>query len=78
MSALSDNLYNLRKEKGLTQEEVAKCMDVVFRSYRRYESGEREPVASTLVKMADYYGVTIDYLLGRTDERTQGQSAPTM
>lgn len=69
MSSLSNNLYKLRKEKGLTQEEAAKCVDVVFRSYRRYEAGEREPVASTLIKIANFYGVTIDYLVGRTDKR---------
>ena len=40
-----------------------------MRSYRRYEAGEREPDASTLVRMADFYDVTTDYLLGRSDER---------
>lgn len=40
-----------------------------MRSYRRYETGEREPDASTLVRMADYYHVTADYLLGRSDNR---------
>lgn len=69
MSSLSNNLYKLRTGKGLNQEEAAKCMDVVFRSYRRYEAGEREPVASTLIKTANFYGVTIDHLVGRTDQR---------
>ena len=49
---------------------MAKESGIVLRSYRRYEMGEREPVASTLVKLADFYGVTIDYLVGRTDERS--------
>ena len=69
MASLSENLFKLRKERHLTQEEVAEGTSVVLRSYRRYEMGEREPVASTLIKMADFYGVTIDYLVGRTDDR---------
>ena len=69
MASLPDNLWSLRKARKLTQEEVAKESGIVLRSYRRYEMGEREPVASTLVKLADFYGVTIDYLVGRTDER---------
>ena len=43
-------------------------MDIPYRTYRRYETGEREPVASILIKMADFYGVSIDYLVGRTDQ----------
>lgn len=69
MASLSDNLFALRKEKHLTQEEVSEGAGIVLRSYRRYEMGEREPVASTLVKLADFYGVTIDYLVGRSYER---------
>ena len=69
MAALPENLLKLRKEKHLTQVEISEKMGIVFRSYRRYESGEREPVASTLVKMANFHGVTIDYLVGRTDQR---------
>jgi len=69
MAPLSENLFRLRKEKGLTQEQAAKGCDIIFRSYRRYEAGEREPVASTLIKMANFYGVSIDYLVGRTGQR---------
>lgn len=70
MASLSENIYKLRKEKNVTQEEAAKGTGVVLRSYIRYEKGEREPVASVLIRMANYYGVTIDYLVGRTDERS--------
>lgn len=73
MASLPENLYKLRKERNLTQEEVAERSDIVLRSYIRYEKGEREPVASTLIKLANCYGVTIDYLVGRTDERNCGQ-----
>lgn len=38
------------------------------RTYQRYENAEREPDATALLALADYFGVTTDYLLGRTDE----------
>ena len=66
MASLSENLFSLRKKENLTQEQVAEGTGIVLRSYRRYEMGEREPVASTLVRLADFYNVTIDYLVGRT------------
>lgn len=70
MEILANRLRALRAEKKLTQEQAAQEIGMVMRTYRRYEMGEREPGASTLIKMADYYGVTIDYLVGRTDRRT--------
>ena len=69
MATLPENLLNLRKEKHLSQADISDKMGIVLRSYRRYEAGEREPVASTLVKMANFHGVTIDYLVGRSEER---------
>ena len=66
---LGERLKSLRAEKKLKQEEVAKELKIAVRSYCRYEYGEREPNATVLWRMADFYGVTIDYLVGRTDER---------
>ena len=59
----------LRKARGLSQEALAGALGISYSAYRRYESGEREPDASTLWKIADYYTVTVDYLLGRSDWR---------
>ncbi len=53
----------------MKQEEVAKGLEIAVRSYCRYEYGEREPNASVLWRMADFYGVTIDYLVGRSEDR---------
>lgn len=69
MLKLSERLRILRKEHKLTQTDVAKEVDISLKSYCRYESGEREPDASTLARMADFYDITADYLLGRSDER---------
>ena len=64
---LAERLKSLRLEKKLKQEEVAKSLKIAVRSYCRYEYGEREPNASVLWRMADFYGVSVDYLIGRTD-----------
>lgn len=67
MSKFSERLAQLRTEKNLSQKDVAKEFGIVVRAYQRYEYGEREPQLSTLIRMADFYGVTLDYLAGRTD-----------
>jgi len=66
---LAERLKELRKEKGLRQEQVAVALDISMSSYCLYEQGKREPTASVLCRMADYYGVSADYLLGRSDTR---------
>lgn len=71
MQKLAERLYRLRKERGLTQEDAAKELGVGLRTYCRYEKNEREPTAPVLVQMADFYSVTIDYLVGRSEERTR-------
>lgn len=66
---LSERLKELRKEKGLRQEHAAVALDISMSSYCLYEQGKREPTASVLWRMADYYDVTVDYLLGRSERR---------
>lgn len=66
---LSERLRELRKEKGLRQEQAAVALDISMSSYCLYEQGKREPTASVIVRMADYYDVSADYLLGRKDDR---------
>ncbi len=69
MEILAERLLSLRKERGLSQQEAAVLSGVQYRSYRRYEQGEREPQASVLCALADFYKVSTDYLLGRKDTR---------
>lgn len=64
---LADRLLFLRQKGNLTQEAVADAIGITVRTYIRYEKGEREPVASLLSVIADFYGVTADYLLGRSN-----------
>ena len=68
VSNISERILSLRKERGLNQEEIARQTGIGYRSYRRYESGEREPTASTIITLADFFQVSADYLLGRTDQ----------
>ena len=69
MANLQERLRLLRKEKNLKQEDAARLLDISLSSYCRYEQGLRYPNAKVLWKIADFYEVTVDYLIGRTDER---------
>ena len=63
-------LRALREDQDKTQQEIADVLNMHRSVYRRYESGERETPAWVVVKLADYYQVSTDYLLGRTDDPT--------
>ena len=69
MAKLFERLHLLRKEQNLPQEKTAAEIGVGFSTYRRYETGERVPDADVLVRIADFYGVSLDYLVGRSEER---------
>ena len=66
MPSFCENLRSLRKQHQLSQQDAAERSGVAYRSYRRYEAGEREPNLSALVALADFYHVTLDELVGRT------------
>lgn len=73
-------LKQLRTDKGLTIAKAAEIFDVASRTYSSYELEEREPNLSLLQKFADYYNVSTDYLLGRTDVKavnTLAEDEPT-
>ena len=64
-----DILKSLRKAKGYsTMLDFCSAIDISFSTYQNYESGKRIPTADVLVKLADFFGVTTDYLLGRESE----------
>ena len=62
-------LRELRKEKGLNQTELGDAMGVTLRQYQRYERGEQEPKLAGWIFLADFYDVSLDYLVGRSDQR---------
>lgn len=62
---IGDTLKRLRTKKGLTSEELCSKIGIKGGSYRNYERNDRKPDYDTLVKLADFYGVSTDSLLGR-------------
>ncbi len=69
LEIFSDRLKTLRNEKGLKQSEMGDLLGCTERNYQRIEYGQINVPATTLMALADYFDVTTDYLLGRSDER---------
>lgn len=63
-----ENLKNLRKQRGITQRDLAKYLGVSISTFSGWETGVYEPDHAHLCKIADYFGVTVDELLGRSPQ----------
>lgn len=61
-------LKDLREKAGLKQTQMADMMGVVDRQYQRYERGEGEPKLAGWLFLADFFNVSLDYLVGRSDD----------
>lgn len=70
------NLKKLRKERNISQQDVADYLHITRAAYTNIENGKRETDFNGLSKLAEYFGVTADYLLGRTDEPAQKNAPP--
>ena len=78
MERFSERLQELRKEKNATKEDLAAHLGITVRAYRYYEEGKRYPDFQGLIALADYFGVTLDDLVGRTAQGYKdGRAAPT-
>ena len=64
-----DRLKELREEKKLTQEELAKIVGLTLRAYQLYEYGAGYPTFKRLIIISDFFDVPLDYLVGRSDLR---------
>ncbi len=62
-----NRIRDLREDKDLRQIDVAKATGIDQKTLSNYETGKTNPDSYALIKLADYFGVTIDYLVGRTD-----------
>ena len=60
-------IRDLREDKDLTQKEIAQILGMSQTGYSKYETGENDIPTAILIKLADYYHTSVDYLLGRTD-----------
>ena len=67
MKIFAERLLELRKEKGISQAILAKQLQVSYSVVCYWETDRSEPTAPNLVKIADYFDVSVDYLLGRTE-----------
>ena len=74
MPKFSERLKELRNERGLKQREMAEICGLKMRGYQQYEYDETYPTVPGLIFLADYFGVSIDYLVGRTDCREMNRS----
>lgn len=63
------NIRNLREDNDKTQQELADYLNVTQTNYSKYELGKINIPIEVFLKLADYYGVTVDYLLGRTSDK---------
>mgnify|MGYP000755595052 CR=1 FL=1 len=61
-------IRDLREDKDLTQQQLGDAINVPQRTYAYYESGQRMVPPQVLCALADFYGVSVDYILGRTDK----------
>ncbi|AST97926.1 helix-turn-helix domain-containing protein [Shouchella clausii] len=69
MTIVPERLKALRKERQLTQEQLGELINVTKVSISGYENGNRTPDTDTLRRLADVFGVSTDYLLGRSKEK---------
>ena len=68
-----NRIRELRQEKGLTQKELGLKLELAESTISLYESGKREPDIATLIRLADFFEVSTDYLLNRVNKSTSGQ-----
>lgn len=68
MAELSAQFKKIRTEKGLTQKQVADGIGITEQAYQRYEYGKTVPSALVLISLADFFDVSLDYLVGRSDD----------
>ena len=66
-------LKELRKSKGISQLRLATDLNTTQNTISRYETGEREPGIDELIKIADYFNVSVDYLIGRSENPKMNQ-----
>ena len=67
---IAKRLIDLREEKNLKQKELAILLNINQSSYSKYETGRANVPIENLAKIADFYNVNVEYLMGRTNDRT--------
>ncbi len=68
MSTFQERLISLKQKKQVLQKDIADNLSISLRSYQDYEKGNAEPKMKYLIEIADYFDVSLDYLVGRSDD----------
>lgn len=68
MPSFSERIVQLKTERNLLQKNIAAAAGLSLRIYQYYEKGEKEPTLSALIALADFFEVSLDYLVGRSDD----------
>ena len=66
--SFSERLKELRKSKKINQTILANAVNLNIKQIQRYEGGSNEPTLSVLIALADYFDVSLDYLVGRSND----------
>ena len=66
---INERIIELRKDRKESQVKVAEAVGITPRQYQRFEAGEQKPGFDNFCALADHFGVSLDYLSGRTDKR---------
>ena len=64
-----DRIKKLREEKGLSREEMSNQLNISYSALSKYETNKRFPDKNTLIELANFFDVSVDYIIGRTDVR---------
>ena len=72
-----NRMKELREELNISKAQVARDLNMAYTTYVNYEKETREPNSEVLILVANYFHVSVDYLIGRTDIKIESTSAPT-
>ena len=75
---VTERLKELRHEKNVLQKDVANYLNITTSAYGFYEQGKRIPDSETLTKLANYFNVSLDYLVGKTNMKNHSNSEETI
>lgn len=67
MTNFPERIIELKKTRSLLQKDIANAIGITVRNYQRYEKNEAQPTLPVLLKLADFFNVSLDYLVGRTN-----------
>lgn len=67
MSNYTNRLKELREKQNIMAKDIAALLQISYRNYQRYEKGEIDPPTSKTLLLAEFYNVSMDYLIGRTN-----------